>query len=167
MMGMSFRGCPLTSTPTSREWQPSTAGNGLGWKVMSLKSTNQIHQGALECFPWKFTTRSGAWMSSQDSQELCSIPNPSHLMRYCSFWSTTLLSRISSTTHSSSPSMILGSGGGQGCHPSIGSSGVVLANVTSVKSTLKTLQLNDVSGSAQKRPCQYIISSSTIKGFHF
>ena len=69
-------------------------------------------------------------MSSQDSQELCSIPNPSHLMRYCSFQLTTLLSRISSTTHSSSPSMISGSGGGRGHHPSIGSSGAGVSLTT-------------------------------------
>ena len=61
-------------------------------------------------------------MSSQASQELCSTPNPSYLTRYCSFQLTTLLSRISSTTHSSSPSMISGSGGGQGRRPGIGSS---------------------------------------------
>ena len=54
--------------------------------------------------------------------ELCSIPNPSHLTRYCNFRLTTLLSRISSTTHSYSPSMISGSGGGQGRRPCIGSS---------------------------------------------
>ena len=123
MIGMSFKGCSLTSTPSSREWQPGTTGNGLGWKVMLLKSTNQICQGALECFQWKFATRSGAWMLSQDSQELCSILNPSHLMRYHNFQLTTLLSRIYSTTHSSSPSMISGSGGGWGHRPCIGSSG--------------------------------------------
>ena len=69
-------------------------------------------------------------MLSQDSQELCSILNPSHLMRYHSFQLTTLLSRISSTTHSSSPSMISGSGGGWGRRPSIGSSGARVSLTT-------------------------------------
>ena len=69
-------------------------------------------------------------MLSQDSQELCSIPNPSHLMRYRSFRLTTLLSRISSTTHSSSLSMISGSGGGRGHRPSIGSSGTGVSLTT-------------------------------------
>ena len=69
-------------------------------------------------------------MSSQDSQELCSILNPSHLTRYHNFWLTTLLSRISSTTHSSSPSTISGSGGGWGRHPGIGSSGTGVSLTT-------------------------------------
>ena len=122
MIGMSFEGCPLTSTPSSREWWPSTTGSGLRQKVMSLKSANWICC-APECFWWKFATKSGAWILTQDSQELCSILNPSHLTRYSNFRLTTLLSRISSTTHSSSPSMISRSGGGQGHCPCIGSSG--------------------------------------------
>ena len=89
---------------------------------MSLKSTKQIRRGAPEYFQWKSAIKSGVCMSSQASQELCSTPNPSHLTRYRSFQLTTLLSRISSTTHSSSPSMISGSGGGRGRRPGIGSS---------------------------------------------
>ena len=97
---------------------------------MSLKSMKQIHQGAPEYFWWKSAIKSRAWTSSQASQELCSTPNPSHLTKYHSFQLTTLLSRISSTTHSSSPSTISGSGGGQGHDPGIGSSGAWVSLTT-------------------------------------
>ena len=97
---------------------------------MLLKSAKRIRRGALECFWWKSVIKSGAWISSQASQELCSTPNPSNLTRYRSFRLTTLLSRISSTTHSSSPSMISGSGGGRGRRPGIGSSGARVSLMT-------------------------------------
>ena len=56
----------------------------------------------------------------------------SHLTRYCNFQLITLLSKISSTTHSSSQSMISGRGGGSGCCPGIGSSGAG-DNLTTLK----------------------------------
>ena len=73
--------CPLTSIPPSREWWPGTTGNGKGLKAIALKSMSRMSQGAPGCFRWNSETRSGAWMLSQGSQELCSIPNPSHLTR--------------------------------------------------------------------------------------
>ena len=90
----------------------------------------EIHRGAPEYFWWKSAIKSRVWMLSQASQELCSTPNPSHLTRYRSIRLTTLLSRISSTTHSSSPSTISGSRGGRGRRPGIGSSGAQVSLTT-------------------------------------
>ena len=119
----------------------------------------RIHWGAPEYFRWKSAIKSGAWTSSQTSQELCSTPNPSHLTKYRSFQLTTLLSRISSTTYSSSPSTISGSGGGWGCHPGIGSSGARVS-----LTTLKTGCILLIEGRRQSRYALFLIFLTMLKG---
>ena len=126
---------------------------------MSLKSVKRIRRGALEYFQWKSAIKSGAWTLSQASQELCSTPNPSHLTRYHSFWLTTLLSRISSTTHSSSLSMISGSGGGRGHHPGIGSSSAWVSLIT-----LKTGCILLIEGGRQSRYAPFPTFLTMLKG---
>ena len=74
-------GHPLTSTPPSREWCPDMAKGEEGQNGMKSKITVLMWQGAAGCLWWKSVTSSGAWMLSQGSHELCSIPNPSHLTR--------------------------------------------------------------------------------------
>ena len=110
--------CPLTSTPSSREWCLGTTDDN-DWKGIASKSANRMRRGAPGYLRWKSATCSGAWASSASSQELCSIPYPSHLIKYRNLRLMTLLSRISSTMNSFSPLMISGSGGGGGHHPGI------------------------------------------------
>ena len=126
---------------------------------MSLKSAKQICRGAPEYFRWKSAIKSGACTSSQASQELCSTPNPSHLTRYYSFRLTTLLSRISSTTHSSSSSTISGSGGGRGHHPGIGSSGAWVS-----LTTLKIGCILLIEGGRQSRYAPFLTFLTMLKG---
>ena len=129
--GVGWEGSSLTSTPLSREWQPSTTG-GRVRNGMLLKSMNQTCRGAPGCLQWNSEMRSGAWMLSQGSQELYSTLNPSHLTRYHSFWLIILLPRIFSTIHSSTPFTISGSGGGWRQHLGIGSSSAGV-NLTTLK----------------------------------
>ena len=75
VMETGFGGCPLTSTPPSREWRPGTTCCGIEWKAMSLKSAKWIRRGAPEYFWWKSAIKSRARTMSQASQELCSTPN--------------------------------------------------------------------------------------------
>ena len=60
--------------PPSREWCPNTVKGEEGQNGMESKITVLMWQGAAGCLWWKFVTSSGAWMLSQGSHELCSIP---------------------------------------------------------------------------------------------
>src|SRR5271154_7545044 len=123
-------GCPLTSTPPSEKRRLDAGFGEIGLNLIESNSIVRMHLAAPGCLQWKSATSSGAWTLSQGSQELCSIPKSFHLTRYCNFRFIILLSRISSTTHSSSPSMISGSGGGGACRPTMGSGGAGVSLTT-------------------------------------
>ena len=111
---------PLTFTPPSRLLHLGAMDSG--WKILS-NSTYWMCLGALGCLRWNFVVSSGAETSEADSQELCSRPYPFHLMRYWNLLRCQQLSSISSTSHSASLSMIMGSGWSSVFCPVIRSSG--------------------------------------------
>jgi hypothetical protein len=78
---LSVRGCPLTSTPPSREWWLGTTGGRREQNGMELKCIALIWWAAPGCLWWKSAMCSGAWMLSQGTHELCSTPNPFYLTR--------------------------------------------------------------------------------------
>ena len=100
----------------SRCWIVSIERSFQGLSV-AIK-TVRINKELVEIWPnevcdslrWNSAVSSGAETLEVDSQELCSWLYPFHLMRYWNLlWYQWLLS-ISSTSHSASPSMTMGSG---------------------------------------------------------
>ena len=89
--------------PPLREWRLSTTADLNGMKSNSILLICLAAPGWLW---WNSTTSLGVWTLSHGSQELCSILKSFHFTKYHNFLFTILLSRISSTIYSSSPSMI-------------------------------------------------------------
>ena len=121
---------PLTSTPPLEKRHLGTMVVGTGLDLIRSNSTAQMCLAAPGYLLWKSATSSGACKLSQGSQVLCSAPKSFHFIKYCSFQFIILLSRTSSTTHSSSPSTISGRGGRGGCRPTMGSGGAVMSLTT-------------------------------------
>ena len=101
---------PLTSTPPPEKRCLGVIVVGTG---LNLSGQTQLP----DCILPLLDTFGGSLLRvpvhalSQGSQVLCLAPKSFHFIKYHSFWFIILMSRISSTTHSSSPSMISGSGG--------------------------------------------------------
>ena len=92
-------------------------------KIM-LKFTCWIYLGAMGYLQQNSTMRSSTEMSKAAFQELYSLLNPFYFTRNWNLLLCQQLSKISSTSHSSSLSMTTGNGRGLGFLPRIGSSGV-------------------------------------------
>ena len=100
------------------KWHPGTVVVGTGLNLIKLNSFIWMCLAAPGILQWMSVTSSGAYTLTKGSQVLCSVPKSFHFTKYCSFQFIILLFRISSTTHSSSLSMISGSGGGRRhCQP--------------------------------------------------
>ena len=121
---------PLTSTPPLEKQCLGAMVVGTGLNLIRSNSTARICLVAPGYLLWKSATSSGACTLSQGSQVLYSAPKSFHFIKYHSFWFIILLSRISSTTHSSLPLTISGSGGRGGRHLTMGSSGAVVSLTT-------------------------------------
>ena len=92
-------------------------------KIMS-KSACQIYLETAECLQQNSTIRSSAEMSETAFQELCSLLNPFYFTRNQNLLLYQQLSKISSTSYSSSLLITIGSGRGLGLLLEIGSSEV-------------------------------------------
>ena len=130
--GRAAEGVPLTITPPLEKHHPDACVvREMGRKGMEPKVMARMQQGAAGLRWWNSATLLGALLTcSAYSQVFPSILYPSHLTRYCSLRRNIWLSRISSTTYSSSLSMSSGGGGGGAHRPTIGSVGASVSLTT-------------------------------------
>ena len=83
-------------------------------RKITLKSTCQMYLGAIGCLQQNFAIRSSAEISKTTFQELYSLLNSFYFTRNWNLLLYQQLSKISSTSHSFSPLMTIGSGRGLG-----------------------------------------------------
>jgi len=120
--GVPLHSPPLQDCYVSEQWTPDE-------KILS-NSVRRMCLGALGCLQWNSAVSAGAETSEVDSQELCSRPYPFHLMRYWNLLRCQRLLSISSTSHSTSPSMTMGGGWSSIFRPGIGLSRAGVSFIT-------------------------------------